>query len=211
MTWLRSVVAKGLCWNVADGRKVSFWDDSWLMGGRLAEVALDVVDPIFRTTKVADMWDANIGWNRGVFGAILPPTSLLRLLAGPLCSVSGDHDSVRWGGTTSGFYSVASIYRLNIGGGTISVDMKLLYKEVWHIHVHERIQMFLWLVVKGRVLTNTERCRRHIVVDDLRAIFGGAREDLIHLLRDCPKIKQVWLSMVTLPDLPDFFIDDITV
>ncbi|MBA0631874.1 hypothetical protein Godav_000706 [Gossypium davidsonii] len=44
---------------------------------------------------------------------------------------------------------------------------------------------FLWLVLKQRLLTNVEMLRR-----------GIRKNDLIHVLRDCPTAKEVWLSGV---------------
>ena len=63
----------------------------------------------------------------------------------------------------------------------------------------ERIRHLLWLSAHGRLMTNEERARRHLTAFPGCAVCGGPVESLIHVLRDCPKAKTVWLVLINPP------------
>ncbi|CAN1189279.1 Putative ribonuclease H protein At1g65750 [Linum perenne] len=58
-----------------------------------------------------------------------------------------------------------------------------------------RVRHFIWLFAHERVLTNVERCRRHMAQDNNCYHCPDSREDLLHVGRDCKLAKEVWLSL----------------
>ena len=47
--------------------------------------------------------------------------------------------------------------------------------------------MFLWLVIKNRLLMNAESCRRHLCQDASCNAYGAPVEDILHALQDFPR------------------------
>ncbi|KAK8593400.1 hypothetical protein V6N12_045482 [Hibiscus sabdariffa] len=68
--------------------------------------------------------------------------------------------------------------------------------------------MLLWLILKGKVLTNSERYRRHLVVDSCCGLCGATEEDFSHLFRDCTEARLLWVRVVKDEKLAKFLSID---
>ncbi|EEF28145.1 conserved hypothetical protein [Ricinus communis] len=66
-----------------------------------------------------------------------------------------------------------------------------LWRYVWKWDSPQGIRMFLWLVVWEKLLTNVECHKRHLTNDTSCARCSAANEDVLHALRDCPKVKRI--------------------
>lgn len=55
---------------------------------------------------------------------------------------------------------------------------------------------FLWLILKQRLLTNSERVRRGIEQDASCQLYGHSMEDALHILRDCAFAKEIWHQII---------------
>ncbi|CAN1189170.1 Putative ribonuclease H protein At1g65750, partial [Linum perenne] len=51
---------------------------------------------------------------------------------------------------------------------------------------------FLWLVAHNRLLTNSERRRRHLAEIGSCQVCPGQEESILHVLRDCPLASATW-------------------
>ncbi|KAH1098664.1 hypothetical protein J1N35_015585 [Gossypium stocksii] len=60
----------------------------------------------------------------------------------------------------------------------------------------QRVRVFLWLAFKQRLITNSKRTRRGIGSSSSCNFCGHGFEDLAHVLRDCPAVKDVWLLVI---------------
>lgn len=69
----------------------------------------------------------------------------------------------------------------------------------------QRVQFFLQLVSKQRLLANAERTRRGLANNSLCSLCGHDNEDVIHVLRDCLATKDVWMHVLP-PDQQNMFI-----
>ncbi|MBA0731683.1 hypothetical protein Golax_025980 [Gossypium laxum] len=63
----------------------------------------------------------------------------------------------------------------------------------WKVHGPQRVQIFLWLVLKQWLLTQEKRLRRGFGSDARCLICGHDVEDVIHVVRDCVVAKEDWL------------------
>ncbi|KAK8577821.1 hypothetical protein V6N13_076504 [Hibiscus sabdariffa] len=54
-------------------------------------------------------------------------------------------------------------------------------------------------------MTNAERKRRHLASSDICASYHSEAETIVHVLRDCPKARQVWESVVEPAKISNFF------
>jgi len=50
---------------------------------------------------------------------------------------------------------------------------------------------------KQSLLTSSERFRRHITEDPICPMCLDEVETIFHLVRDCPKVKDVWDSLLS--------------
>ncbi|KAK8601199.1 hypothetical protein V6N12_051041 [Hibiscus sabdariffa] len=65
--------------------------------------------------------------------------------------------------------------------------------------------MFLWLVLRQRLLTNAERVRRGMSFDPSCSCCGCFTETILHILRDCPPMRSFWQSLIPQSDHDYFF------
>ncbi|KAK8508691.1 hypothetical protein V6N12_032686 [Hibiscus sabdariffa] len=56
--------------------------------------------------------------------------------------------------------------------------------------------MFIWLLLKQRLMTNEERCQRGFSLDASCPCCGCVSESIIYILRDCPPTRSLWHSIV---------------
>ncbi|KAL8160789.1 hypothetical protein V2J09_012278 [Rumex salicifolius] len=180
---IRKVVVKGCAWNVGNGEAVSFWDDRWLLDSPLDEVAVGSIDEQDCSRIVASYWSPEEGWNWQELTHILPKQVRLQI---PPMVVSSDIDlldQIRWGLSMDGEYSVGSGYAL-IKNATqpIGTDGEL-FKCIWKALSPKKVKMFVWLMVKGGILTNQERLRWHFGNSSACLTSDPEVEDLNHLFR----------------------------
>ncbi|KAL4376038.1 hypothetical protein GQ457_02G035350 [Hibiscus cannabinus] len=73
------------------------------------------------------------------------------------------------------------------------------WKLIWSLKLLQRVKMFLWLVAHQCLLTNAERCQRHLASSDLCSICNQDSEIVDHVLRKCFVTKRVWQYVIA-PD-----------
>ncbi|KAH1107401.1 hypothetical protein J1N35_011169 [Gossypium stocksii] len=105
--------------------------------------------------------------------------------------IHGGPDSLSWSKTTSGVFSVKSAYFALKEESWHPQELK--WSKIWKIPGPLRVKHFVWLVLKQRLLTNSERVRRGIEHDVSCHLCGHFMEDTIHILRYCSFTKEIWL------------------
>ncbi|KAL8143934.1 hypothetical protein V2J09_016966 [Rumex salicifolius] len=191
---LENGVYKGLKWSISDGRSVRFWEDSWLEGGPLIHVVSCSVDASILNRPVKDFWDVGSGWKWNIISNFLSAVTLMRLCAIVVQPGVAPPDSLTWSFSKDGMYTVSSAYVGLTDFNRGQSDVGDIFRVLWRIKVPERIRMFLWLGVHGRLMKNAERFRRHLTSDPRCAVCSDGEETLLHLFRDCRKAKCVWNS-----------------
>ncbi|KAL8141078.1 hypothetical protein V2J09_007099 [Rumex salicifolius] len=189
---IKGVVERGTRWNIGDGKSVRFWKDCWAEAEPLMNFCTTTIASPLVDCKVSDLWSPDSGWNWEVLGTLLAPTYLMCIASLAVGLIHGVGDSLRWAFTTHGDYSTKSAYCLLRPAVTVHDQIGRLYSQIWKIAVTERVRLFLWLGVRGRLLTNCERARRHLTSVATCGCCGLEDETLIHLFRDCSTAKEVW-------------------
>ncbi|KAK8523329.1 hypothetical protein V6N12_047853 [Hibiscus sabdariffa] len=148
------------------------------------------------------MVDPRGSWNWTTFQH-LPMDVLDHITAIMPHSLSDMPDRPGWLFNAGNKFSVKYAYnmRLNIPSNDEVSIWKLIHKS----RTLPRIKSFLWLVCKDRVLTNTDRLRRHIVNTAECMICGARVEDLDHLLRQCPFAKEVREPLIRPCKIGEFY------
>ncbi|CAN1179214.1 Putative ribonuclease H protein At1g65750 [Linum perenne] len=106
---------------------------------------------------------------------------------------SNGEDFWVWGGEQNGRFSIRSAYELLQSSQVVSQDP--IWKKIWSWSGPSRIQFFIWLTGHGKLLSNSERVRRHIASDASCNRCGEACESLTHVLRECRYADAVWRNL----------------
>ncbi|CAN1140428.1 Putative ribonuclease H protein At1g65750, partial [Linum perenne] len=79
------------------------------------------------------------------------------------------------------------------------------WRNIWRWEGPQRIHQFLWLAAHRRLLTNAEQRRRHLKSSEECGGCLTGVETSIHIIRDCPTIKEVWCELLDINDSHPFF------
>ena len=187
------ILNKGVRAKVGNGRSTLFWMDCWLQPYPLLSKALVEINLVEQYKRVADYWVQDMGWNWAVLRNLLPTEILNMFAAFVLRPRSTQQDSLCWGLSTNGLFSVKTAY-LSQRLATVGSDSRV-WKVIWKLSVPQRIRSFLWMVNHERVMCNVERVRRGFTSDSLCPICHQEEESLVHLFRDCTAASQIWTAL----------------
>ena len=99
-----------------------------------------------------------------------------------------DEDAqITWSFSSSGQYSVQSLYAIINHRGVVPVFVQ----AVWKLSIPPRVQFFLWLLSNNRLLTRDNLAKRR-EVNDRTCLFCGENESITHLFFQCCVAKLVW-------------------
>ncbi|CAN1279411.1 Putative ribonuclease H protein At1g65750 [Linum perenne] len=99
-------------------------------------------------------------------------------------------DRITWGLERDGRFRVRSAYLLAAEEEGDTLDP--IWRLIWKWKGPQRIRQFLWLVAHNRLLTNSERRRRHLAEIGSCQVCPGQEESVLHVLRDCPLASATW-------------------
>jgi hypothetical protein len=173
---------------VGNGCRTSFWKNFWIGDGPLA-----VMFPILFDLTI----DKDITVNK-VLSSNFDALSFRRRMTGnlqglfddlvALCSdynLSSQEDKLIWRLGNKGF-TVNSLYKKN------SMDqIKVPYRFLWKSKLPQKIKVFLWLVIRNKILTKDNLRKRNWKGSDECCFFGGM-ESIDHLFFKCSVDRFVW-------------------
>jgi len=139
--------------------------------------------------SIGDVWDGSdlkISFRRGVNNTVMQEWMSLVAIAESI-TYTNDCDSIVWTFSSSGKFSVQSMYN------TVSFrGIQPVYTPVvWNLHVPPRIHIFLWLLTNNKTLTRNNLAKRQNV-EDLSCLFCSEPETVQHLFFDCCVAKVSW-------------------
>ncbi|CAA7031066.1 unnamed protein product [Microthlaspi erraticum] len=83
--------------------------------------------------------------------------------------------------------------------------MQALFTRIWHVIASEQTRVFLWLVARQVIMTNMKRQRRHLTDTGICQVCKGGEESILHILRDCPAMFEIWSRFVPMAKQGEFF------
>jgi hypothetical protein len=102
---------------------------------------------------------------------------------------SEEEDSlVVWLFTSNGIYSSQSLYKVVNFRGIKPIFVSV----IWSLKIPPRVQCFLWLLSKNKVLSRDNLSKRR-KVEDTSCLYSCELETVNHLFFECVVAKQVWL------------------
>jgi hypothetical protein len=182
-----------------NGESALFWEDRWLDGKAMKEVAPEVYALVpkrrrkARTVRQALM---DRTWIADIVGA---PSALalwqyvqlwIRLRDTQL---SADPDRMVWRWTTDGQYSSSSCYDALFQGAIVAGFWKLNWKS-W---APPRVKFFLWLACLDRCWTGERLARRGLPHIPNCPLCDQSMETMRHLLTGCSFSRMVWFEVLS--------------
>ena len=202
---MREVVIPGLSWVIGDGREILFWMDKWLTNIPLAELLVQEPPAGWKGMRARDLRRNGIGWDMATIAPYISSYNRLQLQSFVLDDITGARDRISWGESQDGRFKVSTTYSFLTGDEAPRQDMKRFFDRVWSVTAPERVRLFLWLVAQQAIMTNQERHRRHLSTTTICQVCKGAKESIIHVLRDCPAMEGIWLRLISVSKQRLFF------
>ncbi|CAN1304228.1 Putative ribonuclease H protein At1g65750 [Linum perenne] len=190
--------------SIRNGRDTLFWTSKWIDSEVvLADHATVSLSDVEKERTVAEATSLDGGWDWAFLKDHLPE-DIIRLVAGMEPPMTEDReDELIWGPGPKGKFSIKSAYEILDCISNESADN--IWKTIWKWEGPNRVKHFIWLAAHERILTNSERCRRHIAQDSTCYRCPNICEDLLHVCRDCNLAKEVWMSLFPHRASGDFF------
>ncbi|KAK8486111.1 hypothetical protein V6N12_010315 [Hibiscus sabdariffa] len=190
-------------WLVGDGHDVYLWNDTSVSNLGPLRPWLSHASFSIDHMHFADMLQADGNWNTSRLSSLLDPVVVSYVIGVPPPSLDDTCDMVAWRCTPTGVFTVASAYECLLSASWDACDPK--WACIWSLPVTQQIRMFLWLVLRQRLLTNVERVRRGLSSDPSCSCCGCYNESILHILRDCPPVRSIWQSIIPQADHECFF------
>ena len=175
---------------MGNGKSVRFWEDRWTGNATLATSCWELYN-IANTTNVSisEVWDGvtlKINFRRCFSPDMLTAWNELFSVVKDL-SLNDREDTIIWDLEPKGIYTVKSYYNfVNFRG--VAPDNII---SIWKTNVPQRIQIFLWLVVRNKLLTRDNLLKRQHVADTT-CLFCNEAELAYHLFFDCVVARELW-------------------
>ena len=90
---------------------------------------------------------------------------------------------------TKGSFSVKEAYSIRILRNVVNDD---IWKKTWTANLWPKVALFVWLVVRKRILTIDNLRKRGIQGPSQCCLCYQAEESMGHLLDNCPFDSIVW-------------------
>ncbi len=153
----------GISFSVGDGNRTSFWSDNWIGGMTLRTQFFGVFNVVQSNfCRVNDCYGPN-GWRwrkilSGYAASSSAQTETIRNLKALLADLhpTNSRDVIRWRWTSSEAYSVKSMYKFLQDSGVIDKS----FVQLWKSKIPLKVKIFVWLVLKRRVLTTDNLLKR---------------------------------------------------
>ena len=111
--------------------------------------------------------------------------------ATPISLTSRGNDRIAWIGNLRGIFDLKSAYSIAMGTDfTLPVNASW----IWKFETLPRIKTLLWRCTHNNIGVKTCLAKRGIVDEDWCPIYQRDSETILHALRDCPRVKEVWIQ-----------------
>ncbi|CAJ2650297.1 unnamed protein product [Trifolium pratense] len=159
-----------------------------------------------RDWKVHELADNEGKWNLNILANLIPADILMKIAAIiPPKDEYGNDERVGIGRNNCGF-SVAGMYN-NICCHH-EVEDNNMWRKAWRLKVPERVRTLVWMILHNRLLTNSLKNKMGLS-HAMCEYCGDKEETTLHVMRDCPKAREVWTYVVPLSLRGIFFMGDL--
>ena len=107
----------------------------------------------------------------------------------PISTLGGGSDKLTWAGSPKGVFDVKSAYGIAMESSNTSTFSA---SWIWKADLLPKIKMFLWLCAHNSIGVKYCLRKRGVVQDEVCPFCCNGVETILHALRDCIHLKQVW-------------------
>lgn len=177
---------------VGDGRSAMFWEDRWIQGLGVPDIAPYLSWLVPRRIKASQTVQGlqHRSWVRAISGGLttLNVAGYPDLWAATENFILNDQpDQTVWWWTPDGEYTAKSSYnKLHVGGIPFCG-----HSLIWKSWAPLRVKIFLWLAFRKRHWTNEWRALHSLDVQSECFLCDQAPESIDHILTSCPFTREV--------------------
>ncbi|KAE8687020.1 hypothetical protein F3Y22_tig00111027pilonHSYRG00770 [Hibiscus syriacus] len=186
-----------------NGDTINFWNDEWVLSLRPLCGYARADAHVHPTQKLHNFIDEQNHWDVEALSQVLVPAAILHVFNIRSPEATDISDALVWKLDIEHHFTIKSAYTF-LMEDSWSVKNNV-WKNIWSITAPQRVCMFIWLAYKEKIMTNYERRRRMLTNDCSCATCGAAMESVIHVLRDCPPSRNLWLRVVPHSTYTSFF------
>ena len=105
---------------------------------------------------------------------------------------SDREDKWIWKEDASGVYTVGNGYKMLMSDQT-DENQDDAFTELWKVKVPSKVSFFAWRLIRDRLPTKINLCKRNVEINDLTCPSCTYKEeDAAHLFFSCSKIMPLW-------------------
>ncbi|KAL4625853.1 hypothetical protein ACB092_05G055100 [Castanea dentata] len=185
------VFKKGVKWIPDFESNLSFWFDCWTNLGPLRQV---IHGPLTRESSHLRIRGVitPYGWDWSVIPFDLPTELKAEIQAIPTPIVARGGDKLAWSHSPRGSFSLSSTYSLAI---EVPNEESFSGRWIWKLNAFPTIQNFVWKCMHNSIGVKECLVKRVVTQDPICPLCQVERESIIHALRDCERIKLIWVQL----------------
>jgi hypothetical protein len=185
---------------VGNGTRTLFWEDRWLLGQRIADLAPRLLAVVgkrnIKKRTVAEAISSHL-WITDAraassIGALVEYLALWDIIM-EFSLQPGVEDKHIWRLSPSGKYSAKSAYE-HMFQGSIQFGP---WERIWKTWSPGKCKFFLWLVAHNRCWTADRLERRGLPHAEHCVLCDQEQESIDHLLVACPFTRQYWFNILS--------------
>ncbi|XP_004305156.1 PREDICTED: putative ribonuclease H protein At1g65750-like [Fragaria vesca subsp. vesca] len=186
----RSVLARGMRWQVGDGTRVCIWEDPWLPRPFSFKPLYRVNTHIVLVSELI----SDFVWNRNLVNILFDASDAELILSIPISS-RGRADRLVWHHDAKGAFTTKSAYwqaaQWLHSSASTSSQVEQIWHHIWRSNVPRKVKINAWKAC-GSILPTVSQLRtKHVYIDALCYLCNSAVEIVEHVVRDCPYVREV--------------------
>ncbi|MDV3181224.1 MAG: hypothetical protein Q8830_03360, partial [Candidatus Phytoplasma australasiaticum] len=164
---------------------VNFFHDIWISSSKpIRSYILSPLQQVEANYTIADLFQ-NDKWNLDKFSLDLPQDLTAIFLDHPMNAYTVKEDKRTWDLTSNGYLTYSTTYNHIIGFTENNNQTPFRFQIIWKNNVPNKVKIFMWTMLHGRLLTNHHFHRRGIQVNPKCKLCDHPTEDTFHVFFKC--------------------------
>lgn len=195
---------QGSFWRLGDGKRIKFWSDYWCRKNfLLKDVVLEPIEETEANKLVCHYVLPNGNWDVEKIQKYLPKEICNWIVRSFPGIRENCEDDIHWSHHKEGVFYVKAAYSLISKEKRTATERQ--WKFIWKWPGSQRNRTFMWLCAYDKILTNKQRVKQNFTNDPICDCCRSVEESVIHALRDCLVVKDLWKMLVKPIYWPGFF------
>jgi hypothetical protein len=196
-----SLIKKGSCWQVGNGKTTDIWVDNWVIWQNGYKI-LTPPQGINGVSKVSDLIieQPTKRWNSTLIDQIFLPFEGTLIKQTPLI-MEDTEDLLMWPHTKEGTYTVKSGYNLlkqwhttERPGSTTYNNTNPTWKKLWSLHTIPRHKALLWRIIQYALPVKSALSKRGIPCNIICPRCLKKEETIDHVFMLCDRSTKIWFG-----------------